>query len=141
MALPGDEGDRLTELGRRQAREAGRHLGELGATRILTSPLRRARETAEGVAETLGLPVVELEPLHELRESDGFGELELEEQRLRRWSVWMAEHGDDPDHSYRRRRVVQRRDRARGAGARRRSRRPASRTCLRSATASSCASS
>ena len=53
------------------------------------------------MAETLGLPVVELEPLHELRESDGFGELELEEQRLRRWSVWMAEHGDDPDHSYR----------------------------------------
>ena len=94
-------GDRLTELGWRQAREAGRHLEGLGATRILTSPLRRARETAEGLAETLELPIEVLEPLHELRESDGYGELDAEEQRLRRWSVWMAEHGDDPDHSYR----------------------------------------
>jgi probable phosphoglycerate mutase len=100
MALPGEEGDRLTELGWSQARDAGRHLGDLGATRILTSPLRRARETAEGAAETLGLPIVELESLHELRESDGYGELDLEQQRLRRWSAWMNDHADDPDHSY-----------------------------------------
>ncbi len=58
IALPGDEGDRLTELGRRQALEAGRHLGGLGATRILTSPLRRARETAEALASSLELPIV-----------------------------------------------------------------------------------
>ena len=101
IALPGDEGDRLTELGLRQAREAGRHLGGLGATRILTSPLRRARQTADAVAEALELPVVEWPDLHELRESDGFGELGAEEQRLRRWSVWMSEHADDPNHSYR----------------------------------------
>jgi broad specificity phosphatase PhoE len=100
MALPGDEGDRLTDLGWEQAREAGRHLGRLGATRILTSPLRRARETAEALAETLELPIVELAAIHELRESDGYGELSGEEQRLRRWSVWMSEHADDPDHSY-----------------------------------------
>jgi ribonuclease H / adenosylcobalamin/alpha-ribazole phosphatase len=101
MALPGAEGDQLTELGWAQAREAGGHLGELGATRILSSPLRRARQTAEALAESLELPIVELHELHELRESDGYGELGLEEQRLRRWSAWMAEHGDDPDHSYR----------------------------------------
>jgi broad specificity phosphatase PhoE len=101
IALPGAEGDRLTERGWRQAREAGRHLGGLGATRILASPLRRARETAEALAETLALPIVELPELRELRESDGYGELNLEEQRLRRWSVWMAEHGEDPDHSQR----------------------------------------
>jgi broad specificity phosphatase PhoE len=101
MALPGAEGDQLTELGWAQAREAGRHLGELGATRILASSLRRARQTAEGLAESLELPVVELPELHELRESDGYGELGLEEQRLRRWSGWMTEHADDPGHSYR----------------------------------------
>lgn len=101
MALPGDQGDRLTERGWEQAREAGKHLGDLGASRIVTSPLRRARETAEAMSESLGLPIDVLEPMHELRESDGFGELALEEQRLRRWSVWMAEHADDPDHSYR----------------------------------------
>ena len=100
MALPGDRGDRLTERGWEQAREAGRHLGHLGATRILASPLRRAQETAEGLAETLELPVETLDPIHELRESDGFGELGLEEQRLRRWSMWMSEHSDDPDHSF-----------------------------------------
>jgi probable phosphoglycerate mutase len=100
MALPGDRGDRLTDRGWEQAREAGRHLGHLGATRILASPLRRAQETAEGLTESLELPVETLEPIHELRESDGFGELGLEEQRLRRWSMWMSEHGDGPDHSY-----------------------------------------
>jgi probable phosphoglycerate mutase len=101
VALPGERGDRLTELGLEQARDAGRHLGGLDATRIVTSPLRRARQTAEAVAETLELPIVEWHELHELRESDGFGELGAEEQRLRRWSVWMTEHADDPDHSYR----------------------------------------
>lgn len=101
MALPDAQGDRLTELGWEQACEAGRHLEPIGATRILTSPLRRARETAEAIAETLDLEIVELHELHELRESDGYGGLSPEEQRLRRWSVWMSEHADDPDHSYR----------------------------------------
>ncbi len=101
MALPRDQGDRLTELGWEQARAAAPHLAGIGATRILTSPLRRARETAEALAEVLELPVVEVEDLRELRESEGFDELSLEDQRLRCWSVWMTEHGDDPDHSYR----------------------------------------
>ncbi len=101
MALPRDQGDRLTELGWEQARAAAPHLAGIGATRILTSPLRRARETAEALAEVLELPVVEVEDLRELRESEGFDELSLEDQRLRRWSVWMTEHGDDPNHSYR----------------------------------------
>jgi broad specificity phosphatase PhoE len=101
MALPGNQGDRLTELGFEQARAVAERLGEAGATRVLTSPLRRARETAGVIAERLGLPITEVEELRELRESDGFGELSLEDQKLRRWSVWMAEHGDDPDHSYR----------------------------------------
>lgn len=101
MALPGVHGDRLTERGHEQARAVAERLGEAGATRVLTSPLRRARETAEVIAGRLELPITEVEELRELRESEGFGELSLEDQRLRRWSVWMAEHGDDPDHSYR----------------------------------------
>jgi len=67
----------------------------------VSSPLRRARETASALSEALDLPVVELPELRELRESDGFAELSEEDQRLRRWSVWMTEHGDDPRHSYR----------------------------------------
>ena len=101
MALPGDSGDRLTERGFEQARAVAERLGDAGATRVLTSSLRRARETAGVIAERLDLPVTVIEELRELRESEDFGELSLEDQRLRRWSVWMAEHGDDPDHSYR----------------------------------------
>jgi broad specificity phosphatase PhoE len=67
----------------------------------VSSPLRRARETASVLSEALELPVVELPDLHELRESEDFGDLPEEDQRLRRWSVWMTEHGDDPAYSYR----------------------------------------
>jgi broad specificity phosphatase PhoE len=101
MALPAVQGDRLTDLGREQAAAVARYLGGVGATRVLTSPLGRARETAEILGERLGLPVEELDELQELRESEGYEELSLEDQRLRRWSVWMAAHGDDPDYSYR----------------------------------------
>jgi broad specificity phosphatase PhoE len=101
MALPAVQGDRLTDLGREQAATVARYLGDVGATRVLTSPLARARETAEILGGRLGLPVEELDELQELRESEGYEELALEDQRLRRWSVWMAAHGDDPDYSYR----------------------------------------
>jgi broad specificity phosphatase PhoE len=101
MALPLEQGDRLTERGFEQARAVAERLEDAGATRVLASPLRRSRETAEVIAERLGLPITEVEELRELRESEGFGELSLEDQRLGRWSEWMAEHGDDPDHSYR----------------------------------------
>ncbi len=101
MALPVERGDRLTERGFEQARAVAERLGAAGATRVLASPLRRARETAEVIAARLELPITEVEELRELRESEGFEELSLEDQRLRRWSEWMAEHGDDPDHGYR----------------------------------------
>jgi broad specificity phosphatase PhoE len=101
MALPLERGDRLTERGFEQARAVAERLGDAGATRILASPLRRARETAEVIAERLDLEITQVEELRELRESEGFGELSLEDQRLRRWSEWMAEHSDNPDHSYR----------------------------------------
>jgi ribonuclease H / adenosylcobalamin/alpha-ribazole phosphatase len=101
MEIPAVQGDRLTDLGREQAATVARYLGGVGATRVLTSPLGRARETAEILGGRLGLPVEELDELQELRESEGYEELSLEDQRLRRWSVWMAAHGDDPDYSYR----------------------------------------
>jgi broad specificity phosphatase PhoE len=94
--LPDELGDRLTERGRAQAAEAARNLGELGIERLWSSPLRRARETAEAVASELGLEIEIRDELRELREASGHGELAAEEQRLRRWSAWMAEHPDDP---------------------------------------------
>ncbi|MGI8595248.1 MAG: histidine phosphatase family protein [Solirubrobacteraceae bacterium] len=44
----------LTDLGRRQAREAGEHLRDAGVDRIYTSPLVRAADTAEAIAQATG---------------------------------------------------------------------------------------
>lgn len=100
VALSEEVGDRLTDKGRRQSDAAAATLRASGATRLLTSPMRRATETAASIASTLGLEP-EVDPgIHELRESAGYGSLSPEEQKLRRWSVWMAKHGDDPDYSF-----------------------------------------
>ena len=99
-ALPPEHGDRLSRRGREQASAAADALRESGATRLLSSPMRRARETAEVVGEAPGLSIDVLPYAHELRESEGYGELSPEEQKLRRWSQWMAQHPDDPDYAY-----------------------------------------
>lgn len=52
---PGDPG--LTEPGRMQATRTGRWLGGLGIDALWTSPMRRARETAECIAAVTGLAV------------------------------------------------------------------------------------
>lgn len=57
----------LTEVGRRQAATLGARLQGTGATRIWTSPLLRAVETAEILSEALG---VETEVTDALREFD-----------------------------------------------------------------------
>jgi broad specificity phosphatase PhoE len=57
----------LNELGRRQARELAESLADSGVVAVYASPLARARETAEIVAEMLGLPV---ETRASLREVD-----------------------------------------------------------------------
>jgi probable phosphoglycerate mutase len=99
VALPDEIGDRLSERGQEQARAATEALRGAGITRLLCSPMRRAAETAEPLSAALGLPVTVLPYVHELKGVAGYGELSLEEQKLRRWSVRMAAHPDDPDHS------------------------------------------
>jgi probable phosphoglycerate mutase len=66
------DADRLSDRGWEQARGVGRRLEGSGLELVVCSDMRRARETAEGIAEVLGLPV-EVEPeLRELRQSDAF---------------------------------------------------------------------
>lgn len=50
---PGDQ--RLTELGRSQAGRTARWLSHRGLRAVVSSPLRRARETAEAIAAETGL--------------------------------------------------------------------------------------
>lgn len=53
--------DTLTELGKKQALALVRRFEKTGLDRIFSSPMGRARETAQPTAETLGLPV-KIEP-------------------------------------------------------------------------------
>jgi broad specificity phosphatase PhoE len=99
LTLPEEEGDRLTPTGVDQAREAGRSLVDCGIDRLLTSPMRRARETAALVGEETGLPVSVLPYVYELREESEYGRLDPEEQVLRRGVTRMAAHPEDPDHT------------------------------------------
>jgi probable phosphoglycerate mutase len=55
----------LTKEGVRQAELAARRLASAGANVVITSPLQRARRSAEVVAETAGLPLVVYEELVE----------------------------------------------------------------------------
>ena len=53
--LSDELGDMLTERGRAQADAAGAALRGQGITRLITSPMRRATETAEAVGAALDL--------------------------------------------------------------------------------------
>ena len=74
-ALAEDEGDRLTGRGREQARAAAAALAGHGIARLLSSPQRRAQETAAALAETLGVEVETLAYTHELGAGESFEQL------------------------------------------------------------------
>jgi broad specificity phosphatase PhoE len=69
---PHSDGDRLTEKGVEQAHAAGAALREHGVTRLLSSPLRRARETARAVGDALGLEPQEIDYTGELSSGETF---------------------------------------------------------------------
>jgi len=91
------DADRLSPLGREQARRLGRLVADRGVTAIVTSPLARARETAEAAATALSCPLEEDERLIEIvtpahAENDP-------EREAEHWSVYMARHADDRDYA------------------------------------------
>jgi broad specificity phosphatase PhoE len=89
------EGDRLTEKGVEQAHAAGAGLAGHGVTRLLTSPLRRARETAAAVAAPLGLEPEELDYVGELTSAETF-EQAIERVRQLKAELERGEDGDLP---------------------------------------------
>lgn len=76
----------LNETGLRQALAAAERLKDRGIGAIYSSPLRRARATADCVGAALGLPVVEIAELAERR----WGELEGKPRALRRLDMTPA---------------------------------------------------
>ena len=82
----------LTEVGRAQAAAAATRLATSGATAVIASPVRRARETAELVADALGVELT-LEP--GLRETDfgdweGYTFAEVRERWPTEMGSWLA---------------------------------------------------
>ena len=67
-----DDADRLSERGWEQARGLGRRLEGTGLELIVASPMVRAQETAQGIAEVLDLPIETNPDLFEVRQSDAF---------------------------------------------------------------------
>jgi uncharacterized phosphatase len=64
----------LTELGKYQARDAAKQLQEKQITKIVSSPLLRAQQTAKIIAQELGMKEDAVETLEILRER-GLGDL------------------------------------------------------------------
>ena len=67
-----EDWDKLSERGWEQARALGRRLQGLGLELIVASDMVRAQETAQGIAEVLGLPIETDADLCEVRQSDAF---------------------------------------------------------------------
>jgi broad specificity phosphatase PhoE len=82
-ALGDAEGDQLTEHGREQAAAAALGLSGQGITRLLSSPMRRARETAAAVGSGLDLEPAVLDYVHELSHGESFEELVARVRRLK----------------------------------------------------------
>ena len=89
------ESDLLTARGREQAEAAGAALAGHGITRLLTSPLRRARETATALAGPLDLDPEEVGYVGELTSGETF-EQAIERVRRLKGELERGEAGELP---------------------------------------------
>ena len=87
----------LNETGRDQARRAAEDIAALGPTRIVSSPLTRARDTAEALASLTGLSVEIDEGLAEKSFGDweGLKAADIKKQWPEHYATWRA-GGDLP---------------------------------------------
>jgi broad specificity phosphatase PhoE len=89
-------GDLLTERGRAQGQAAGEALRDQGITRLLTSPMRRATETAEAVGAALGLEAEPVPYAFEYHRGEDFAEgMERVHLLKARLETDAAEAGED----------------------------------------------
>ncbi|HET7417416.1 MAG TPA: histidine phosphatase family protein [Solirubrobacterales bacterium] len=80
---PHSESDLLTPKGVEQAHAAGAALREHGVTRLLSSPLRRARETAAAVGDAIDLEPEEIDYVGELTSGESFEQAVARVRRLK----------------------------------------------------------
>ena len=90
----------LTEVGRGQAAAAAARLATAGAEVVVCSPLRRARETAELVAQAAGLELVVEQGLRETDFGDweGYTFAEVKQKWPRELDAWLASTAVEPPY-------------------------------------------
>jgi broad specificity phosphatase PhoE/ribonuclease HI len=90
----------LTETGVMQARAAGKALAGRSFDAIVTSPLDRARQTAQEVADVVGLPVRTEDGLRETDFGDweGYSFAEVRERWPDELDAWLADPSVAPPH-------------------------------------------
>lgn len=90
----------LTEVGRAQAAAAARRVTTLGAVVVVTSPVRRARQTAEAVAAAAGLELVVEDGFRETDFGDweGYTFGEVRQQWPRELDAWLADTAVAPPY-------------------------------------------
>src|SRR5262249_52503159 len=64
----------LSDTGRAQAATLAEHARSFGATRLISSPYRRAMETLDPIARALALPIEPIDDLRERHMRDGYVE-------------------------------------------------------------------
>lgn len=86
----------LNDRGRRQAREIGQALKPEGIDFLLTSPLRRAVETASIISEVLGIRYEADEAFNNisLGRWQGVPKQEVQRDYPREWRIWQTEPED-----------------------------------------------
>jgi broad specificity phosphatase PhoE len=88
----GDSDPDLCDAGRKQARDLSAFLSRSGVARLVSSPLRRALQTAEPTAQALGLDIAVIDGL---AEADRFGTSYRSVEELRRepeaWRQFLAD--------------------------------------------------
>jgi ribonuclease H / adenosylcobalamin/alpha-ribazole phosphatase len=90
----------LTETGVMQARAAAKALADRPVDAIVSSPLGRARQTAQEVADVLGLPVRTEDGLRETDFGDweGYSFAEVRERWPAELDAWLADPSVAPPH-------------------------------------------
>jgi broad specificity phosphatase PhoE len=81
-------GTHLNAAGQAQAERLARHLSTFPIHHLFSSPMERARETAEPLARALGLPVEICEALNEIDFGDWTGKTFAELELQPAWKQW-----------------------------------------------------
>lgn len=93
--LSGRTGDApLSAEGQKQSRRLAERLGAEPIEQVQTSPVRRARETAQAIAALRGCAVEQAEPLNEIDFGDWSGRTFLDLEHDQRWRNWNARRAE-----------------------------------------------